>query len=305
MNASVILLASLFVGPVSLELKTAEDNPLYQEMLTQGVTLGGEKRELPPPLLGTGVDKEEEHRILLKIVGGNPSRLSAFLQDAKVAPTIMKTHDVKTKEGTLCARDVWFVVYSSLGDIDTSAGPFGDVATKHTSDEGGIKVVTEKVDDRDLAARGITLQNGSRIAEIYVHQTGELFGDVFVAATNHVLAAGDNDSWVIAFRTDPRFNDDSKLANFWHPTRAKKGKSTAADPTPYEGGCSYTKFTKLKSRPGALLVETHFAYWEPWGWFEGGTPLRSKLQAAADGHARRFRTELEKRKQEAKVKTKS
>jgi hypothetical protein len=302
MNVTVLLVASLLGGPVTLELKSSEDNPLYQEMRTKGVMLGGQKRELPAPVLGNGVDKEEESRILLKIVGGSPAILRDFLQDTKVAPTVVKMHDVKTKEGTLCLRDVWFVIYSELGEVDASStGPFGTKGNKTMSDEGGIKIVSQKVDDQELESRGIPLHTGKRVAEVYVRQNGELFGDVAVAATNRVLATGDNDSSLIALRTDSRFNNDPKLANYWHPTRARKGQA-AGESIPYEGGCSYTKITKLKSRPGALLVETHFAFWEPSGWFEGATPLRSKLQAAADAQARRLRTDILRRKREAKAK---
>jgi len=265
--------------------------------------LGGEKRVLPDPMLGSGVDKDKERQILLKIAG-NPVFLSEFLQDAKVAPAKMKSHDIRTKQGTVCLRDVWFVVYGELGEVNSQAGPFGDGAKKNVSDEGGIKITSEKVDDQELKSRGISVQDGPQVAELYIHQTGELFGDVFVQATNHILITGDADSRVVAFRTDPQFSNDPKLANQWRPARPPRGNTAVPNPTPYDGGISYTKITKLKSRPGALLVETHFAFWEPWGWFEGATPLRAKLQAAADANARRLRTDLAKRKQAAKARAK-
>jgi len=295
-----VLLASLLLGASPIEPKNSEDNALYQEFRTQGVMLGGEKRVLPEPSLGRDVDKDEERQILLKIAG-NPAFLSDFLQNSKVAPAKMKSHDIRTGKGTLCLRDVWFVIYAELGEVDTQAGPFGDAAKKQVSDEGGIKITSEKVDDQELKSRGISIQNGRRVTELYIRQTGELFGDVFVQATNHILATGDADSWVIALRTDPHFSNDPKLASQWRPVRPPRGSTAVPNPTPYEGGCSYTKITKLKSRPGALLVETHFAFWEPWGWFEGGTILRAKLQAGAEANARRLRTEIAKRKQEAKA----
>jgi hypothetical protein len=266
-------------------------------MRTEGMMLGGRKVVLPDPALGSGVDKDEEQQILLKIAG-NAAYLASFLQDMRVAPARMKAHDIRTENGNICVRDVWFVVYAELEEVDAKAGPFGDIDTKQVADEGGMKITGEKVDDSELEARGITVQHGRRVAEFYIHQTGELFGDVFVQATNHLLATGDSDSWVFAFRTDPRFDNDPKLANFWRPTRAQKGKTES-----YEGGFSYTKLTKLKSRPGAILVETHFAFWEPHGWFEGATPLRSKLQAGSHASARRLRAEIAKRKQLAKART--
>jgi len=303
MHATAILLASLLLGTPPIEPKNSEDNALYQEFRTQGVMLGGEKRVLPDPALGRDVDKDKERQILLKIAG-NPAFLSDFLQDSKVAPARMKAHDIRTGKGTLCLRDVWFVIYAELEDVDTQAGPFGNGAKKQVSDEGGIKITSERVDDQELKSRGISVQNGRRVTELYIRQTGELFGDVFVEATNHILATGDADSWVVAFRTDTQFSDDPKLASQWRPVRPPRGKTVVPNPTPYDGGIAYTKMTKLKSRPGALLVETHYAFWEPWGWFEGATPLRAKLQAAADANARRLRTELAKKKQAAKAKPK-
>jgi len=302
MHATAILLASLLLGPAPFEPKSSEDNALYQEMRTKGMMLGGRNVVLPDPMLGSGVDKDEEQQILLKIAG-NAAFLSHFLQNMTVAPAKMKERDIATDNGHICIRDVWFVIYADLEEVDAKAGPFGDIDTKQVVDQGGMKITGEKVADAELEERGITVQRGRRVAEFYLHQTGELFGDVFVQATNHLLATGDSDSWVFAFQTDSRFDNDPKLANFWRPTRAHKETSASSEPTPYEGGCSYTKLTKLKSRPGAILVETHFAFWEPYGWFQDATPLRSKLQAGSHASARRVRAEIAKRKQLVKAKT--
>jgi hypothetical protein len=213
----------------------------------------------------------------------------------------MKSRDIKTAKGIVVIRDLWFVIYAPLKDVDTSSGPFGDVGP-HTSDEGGIKVTTEKVDDKDLAARNITIQSAPKLTELWVSEKGELFGEVLVEATNHVQATGSDDSWVVAFRTDPRFNDNPKLANRWRLIKEQGKKRVLGPETTYEGGFGYTKVTKMKSRKGALLVETHFAFWEPKEWFSGGSILLSKIPAAAKGHIRRLREELEKKKQNARTK---
>jgi hypothetical protein len=59
---------------------------------------------------------------------------------------------------------------------------------------------------------------------------------------------------------------------------------------------SYAKICRTDLKPGALLVEMHFAYVEPDGWFQGETALRSKLLKIAQNQVRALRKELRARK---------
>ena len=164
--------------------------------------LGGQKRELPAPRLASGVDTDEERRILLAIVG-SPAILRDFLQDAKVATTIMRSHDVKGEKGTVCIRDLYFVIYSELGDVDKNAGPFGNNANKQAFDEGGIKVVSERVDNRRprITAESPCKMGNESPRSMSTRRAISL-EMCWCESTNHVLATGDDESWIVAFRTD-------------------------------------------------------------------------------------------------------
>jgi hypothetical protein len=296
-----IVLSLLLLSQTSESAKSAEDNALYRELRTKGATLGGQGVVLPAPTLRARADAAEEHKVL-ETVSGGPREIDAFMTDDKTATVVMKSHDLVSDKGVVCVRDVWFVIRSKLEKIDPERGMSGNTGT-HPSTEGDMKITSEPIPVKVLALRGITPQKSDTVQELYVSEVGELFKEVFVEATNHVLATRDDDSWVIAFRTDPTFNDDPKLGNRWRPMNDRGKIRVLGKEAPYEGGCGYTKLTKLNSYPGALLVETHFAFWQPREWFGKSTKLLSKLPAAAKGHVLRVREELRKTKETAKPAT--
>jgi hypothetical protein len=63
-------------------------------------------------------------------------------------------------------------------------------------------------------------------------------------------------------------------------------------PHRYDGSASTTKISRLASVPGALLIESHFAFVEPMEWFDGTPVLRSKITMVAQDQIRRLRREL-------------
>ena len=64
------------------------------------------------------------------------------------------------------------------------------------------------------------------------------------------------------------------------------------EPVPYDGFGGYAKATQLESPEGAILIESHFVFCEPTGWFNGANLLGSKLPITIQNEVRSFRGRL-------------
>ncbi len=92
----------------------------------------------------------------------------------------------------------------------------------------------------------------------------------------------------------PGFEDDPKYPNRWAALERIRGEERLSQTYPYDGGGGYAKISRLKLKPGALLVEAHFAFAEPRPWFDGAPILRSKLGLIAQDQIRSLRRALRK-----------
>jgi hypothetical protein len=61
-----------------------------------------------------------------------------------------------------------------------------------------------------------------------------------------------------------------------------------------------TKVSELATVPGALMIEGHFAFAEPYDWFKGEPILRSKFSPVAQNQIRDLRKKLAEKKPLAK-----
>jgi hypothetical protein len=148
-----------------------------------------------------------------------------------------------------------------------------------------------RVPQAELASRGFTPAAGR---EWFVHMTGRLLDRIHVEATDRVMATKSDHSWLVASRTDPRFDVDKALGNRWHAIKRQAGREEAGSDERYPGGASYVKFGNLASVPGAMLVEAHFAFFEPRPWFNGGPVLRAKIALVTQERVRGLRRDLAK-----------
>src|SRR6185437_11102202 len=101
-------------------------------------------------------------------------------------------------------------------------------------------------------------------------------------------------SWVVASATDPRFDKGNDFPNRWHAIKRQGGRDEAGPDETYPGGASYLKVSRLATVPGALLVESRFAFFEPRAWFDGAPVLRSKIAVVAQDRIRGLRRDLAK-----------
>jgi hypothetical protein len=286
---AALLLLSLIAEP-EVEPPHAA-NALFQGLRTEGITIEGTKVTFPAPVLNDGLSAEAQ-RAALKGVAGSDGRLDDLLSDSVSAPFVLKVHDEKGGEGVIirCA-DLWFVVRADLAALDPA-----EIARRASNarpvEVGNMRFESHWLGTEDLKSRGI--EPGER--EWFVHLTGRLLDRIHVEATDRTVASKSEESWVIAARTDPKFDHDQKAPNrWWLIDRGEKPGAVHR----YPGGASYAKVSRLRLAPGALLVEAHFAFAEPRAWFDGAPILRSKFSLIAQDQIRRLRRELAEQRKAA------
>jgi hypothetical protein len=269
-------------------------NPFYQALLEKGWKVGETHVELPAPKLADGASADEE-RATLRAVAGSGPELDEFLRDSVSARFVFKTHDLPAAGGLVRQADLWFVVRADLDAIDPDKAVEGGEGKE--VEAGNMRFQARTIGPEELGKRGIiSSERTSPVHESYMHLTGRLLDRVHVEATDRVAATRTEGSWVIASRTDSKFDSDSTLPNRWWPIERKGAREEPGQARPFAGGASYVKISRLATVPGALLVEAHFAFLEPKAWFDGAPVLRSKIGVVAQDRIRALRRELSKRK---------
>jgi hypothetical protein len=293
MIASALLLASFLTTQTQIEPAHAQ-NSVYKEVLEHELKVGGQKVVLPRPRLTDGQDEAAERTALREVVSSDRA-LEDLLRDSITAPYIIKVRDQKATGATIRIADVWFVVYADLKQVD-----FGQEAAR--TDKKEIEVAnmwfqTRLLKDEDLQTAGVKpRQTTAGQNSWFSHVHARLLDRIDFEATNQVVATQSPESMVVASRTDPDFNKAPGLANTWKPLSRDDPKKSSEPGKSYEGGLSYAKISRLKFKPGAILVEMHMAFVEPDGWFEGNPILRSKFSVIAQDQIRSLRRELAKKR---------
>jgi hypothetical protein len=269
-------------------------NPLFRTILDRGFIAEGVTVKLPPPCLREGMT-EAERRAALKGVITLP--LDEFLRDSVNAPFQLKVRDVPYPGGLVRVVDLWFAIHADLDEInlDELAGK-KDQPTK--GEAGNMSFSVRTLTDAELKARSKVLNGG---LDRYVLSKGVLLDRIEVSTVNHVVASKAGGAVVIASMTDPSFINDDQLANRWVPIPGSgESKKEPVPPRNYEGSAGYSRISQVSEKPSVLLVESHLAFAEPKGWFNGASILRSKLGLIAQDQVRQLRRELVARRKKAK-----
>jgi hypothetical protein len=294
MNAFPMLLGTLVLAQNTVKdiEPEHEANPVYQELLKLGVTLDGTLIKLAAPLLRDGESDDAQHKAL-RTLAGSERALEDLLRNSVTAPQILKVRDESAPDDTIVREaDLWFVVYADVESIHPLESA-RQADKEGPTEAGNMKFETHLLSAEDLKARSIEATNeGNSRQEWYGHLTGLLLDRIHVEATTRVFASRSADSLVVASRTASAFTSDERFPNRWWPIERKNGREQAGEKRPYAGGVSYVKISKLGWKPGALLVEAHFAFAEPKAWFDGAPIIRSKLSLIAQDQIRRLRREL-------------
>ena len=261
-------------------------NPVYVDAIRSGFHADGATIRFPGPILKDGLDANQQHAALLKL-SGSERALADLLRDSVTAPFLLKARDQKMTDATVRIVDLWYVVRGDLASLDPVE--MASQASGKAVEAGSMRFTSRLLTDDELKLRGRSSHRGRDLSRWFVHLEGRLLDRIAVEATNEAVATRTEESMVIAGRTDPVFDSDTTLANRWR-TLGQDGQ--AGSWHPFRGGLSYTKISRLKQPPGALLVEFHAAFSEPEAWFQGNPILRSKFAPIAQDQIRRLRREL-------------
>lgn len=261
-------------------------NAIQADLIAKGLAVGGATVRLPEPTFPDGQSAEEQAAALKKVVGSDQA-VESFLRDSVTAPSILKLRDEKVEGATIRSGDLYFALRVDVGAIDPA---------ELSREEETAPIEAGNMRFQAKVLKGADLQGGKvpppAEHEGYIHTTGRLLDRIAVESTAHLSSSRSAESIVVASTTDHRFDASERWGNFWKAIK-RQGTSESAGPAqPYHGGIGYVKITRLKGTPDAAIVEVHFSFIEPLGWFDGAPILRSKFGLMAQDQVRSLRREL-------------
>lgn len=265
-------------------------NPVYQQLIEEGVTADGDAYKLPLPVLAERSDSAAQEAAIEHVV---PERMRRrFFRPSVVADHVIKLDNQPRADGSkFRVAHFWFAAKANLDDVDQDR--FLDSMTEEPRDEeqGTGEVLTPE----DLEKRGIKIEHNDEEVpnENYGYGKQRLLKKVDIRGTSRSYWSQNEDSAVAAMILDPRFVDDKEFPNEWRKlTRDEAGNLIPGDPQPFDGYGAYVKITKLNQPEGFIFVEGHVVFVEPHAWFNGANLLGSKMPAILQTEIRRVRKAL-------------
>ena len=269
----------------------AEINPVYAQLVEEGLEIGDQKILFASPSMPDGLSAADQKKIITQI-GGDAYDYDSLIRRSTVAPHIMQTDLVKKGQARYRTADFWFVAY---GDLDSlTKEEVLERLLDPSKEEGSSEVVTAD----DLKKLGVAIDPKNKDHDGYGHVKYVLEKRVDLDLTGRAFWSRTEDSILSAVLLDTRFDAIKKLASVWRPiTRDDAGKETIGDPQPYSGMAMYLKVTRLQDVDEGLFVECHIVFNEPTEWFDGRNYLGSKLPPIVSKQVRTMRAELAKASQ--------
>ena len=258
------------------------ENPVFRDLVKKGVAMSdGSTFKLPQPFLTDGLDAAKQKAAMAKACDAR-TPLDEILRKSSSAPIVVKIRTVRAGENespAIRSIDFWFVAH---GDWDTlNSKEFLESLTKH--DEDGKSHIVSKsgiLTDAEMAKRKLTVSSQDGREERFVYTTFSLFDLVELSATRLAVLVRSPDSVLAAARIDPRFDRDGDYPNQWRPLlRDERAEIHLGPADPYHWGGGYAKITRLKQPAGAVMIECHLVYEEPYAWFEGRQSREAKRPA--------------------------
>lgn len=283
-------------------------NGQFKTLVATGHDFDGLKLKLPPPTLPDGLDAAGQQKAMSTVADRNRS-LEDLLKNSVVSPFVLKLAKVESIDGqplpappdgtpkrVLRQLDLWFVAYGDvrgLTDEEQVKGVF-DVKDRERAD--GLPVKSGTLGAEEIAKRKLPIPQagaGEDFRSAISYSTFVLLDDVLISTTRMTTHSRTPESTLLAAAQDARFDADAEFPNRWQPiVRDPQGKVSAGEPHPFAGGAFYLKITPLKEPAGANFIELHQLFEEPYGWFQGGPKLSSKLGIVVQDEVRRFRKKL-------------
>jgi hypothetical protein len=282
----------MLAGVVLSAQAHADLNPVYRELRETGVAINAAFHQaLPAPTMPDGLDADAQAAVIAKVARAYP--MTAFLRKSVVAPHVLQMDTVDAGDPKFPGRrvDFWFVAY---GDLDAiSRKDFLDRLLEAGEEEKSEGDEGRTLTAEELAKRGISVSPANKDFESYGHASYELIQKVRLELTGRAFWSRTPESIVTAVMVDPRFRDDAELPNQWRAVaRDEFGAKQLGAPQAYDGAGLYAKITRLARPAGALFVECHVVFSEPYGWFDGNNLLGSKVPPVVQSRVRSARREL-------------
>lgn len=278
------------------ETPTLDGNPVFVELVEKGITMSdGKLYKLPQPAMADGLDADGQKAAIEKVAAGRYS-LEELMRKISSAPVLVKVSTLKATEGegaTIRAIDLWFVAHGKWETLNSKQ--FQDSLVKGKDTEGENRMVSKSglLTEEEMQKRNLKLDVPEGQEAKFVYATFSLFDQVEVSATRYAVLTRGKDFLLAAARLDGRFAGNADYPNQWRPIlRDESANITLGDPQPYAGAGAYAKVTRLLEPAEAIFVECHIVFEEPFGWFEGGNLLSSKVPVMAQQRAKMFRSKL-------------
>jgi hypothetical protein len=294
MTALTSLLLTTLLTTVAAD-DAAPQNPVFRELIEKGVVMSdGSAVPLPPPILADGLTADEQQATLKKLCDAR-TPLEDVLSKASSAPVVIKIRTIKAgkdESPSIRSIDFWFIahgdweVLNSKDFLDSLAQRDDDAKSRVVSKAG---VLT----DDEQAKRQLTVSNDGGLEQRFVYTTFSLFDRVEISATRSSMILRQSDSILAAGKIDPAFTEDPDYPNQWRELlRDEKAEIQLGPPHAYAQAGGYAKITRLLQPAGAVLIECHLVYEEPYGWFEGANLVKQKVPLMVQEKARTFRRKL-------------
>jgi hypothetical protein len=270
-------------------------NPVLTELMEKGVMMSdGKAYKLPPPAMTDALDAASQKAAMEKISGGRYT-FEDLVQKTTNAPVMIRMRTLKASEGesaTIRAIDVWFVAHGKWDTLNSK--DFQDSLAKGKDTEGENRVSKSGIlTDEEIQKRKLKLETPEGQEAKFVYATFSMFDQVEVSTTRFVVVTRGKSDLLAAALIDGRFTKDAEYPNQWRPIlRDAAANISLGPPQPYSGAGVYVKITRLAEPEGAIFVEGHMVFEEPYGWFEGGNELRSKAPTMIQQRAKIFRSKL-------------
>ena len=294
MNHAILSLMLLTLAGAPAADKPAAENPIFQQLLSQGVAMSdGASFKLRPPIMADGLDAAGQLAAMTKVADARNS-VAKLLQKSYYAPVVTKIHTVKSPSGegpAVRTIDVWFVAHGDWNTL-TSKDFLESIAGKEA---GKSRVVTKSgyLTDKELQHRKLHVANAKGCEERFLYTTFSLFEQVEISATRFTALTRGNGFILSAGKIDARFDKDPDYPNQWRPLLRDAQANIKPGPAhPFSHAGGYAKITRLKNPADAVFIECHLVYEEPYGWFEGINLVAQKVPAMVREKVRSFRRKL-------------
>jgi hypothetical protein len=289
---SSLMALGLIAGALAAQGEPA--NELYQELVKVGIAIpDGPTVPLPVPLCTPGQVPADPAAVLEKAAGRVPTEL--FIKRTDFAPMNLTISQVAKANGDRCGQkiDLWFVTYGKL-DAVLESDVIKQLFAGKGKAKGGESNEPTVLKTAELTARGIRLLAPQpKMKEQYETIAMTLLDKVQVQGVTRNLRTTAANSILFTTKLDDRFKADKEYPNRWQAIQRNADDEERLGPAhPYTGLGGYALVTALPEPRGAMLIELHYLFHEPPGWFGERDLLRAKLPTVIQENVRSFRRKL-------------